>query len=185
MSILAENLEKKSNFWKCCRNLYPKVLPKFLATWWGPPTPEMSGDAVSDNSIDYSQSYMPLKFCQKCEKWTIFQRWEIPMNWYFKVCFKVHSFVSKQRQSKIHSLIRTYLKIIGTKYRNNMLYLNCLKPIFHSEPLCLQLQGCNKILIFKRSPPPKSPTLLQIVLGRHTLLLRCSYGAPSTKTFLR
>ena len=83
-SIFAFFSPKKSNFWNCCRNFWQKVLPKFLATWWGPLTPEMSGDAVSWNFMYYSQSYEFLKIVKKCEKVLLFQRWEIPMNWYFK-----------------------------------------------------------------------------------------------------
>ena len=81
-SIFAFFSPKKSNFWNCCRNFWQKVLPKFLATWWGPLTPEMSGDAVSWNFMYYSQSYEFLKIVKKCEKVLLFQRWEIPMNWY-------------------------------------------------------------------------------------------------------
>ena len=71
-SIFAFFSPKKSNFWNCCRNFWQKVLPKFLATWWGPLTPEMSGDAVSWNFMYYSQSYEFLKIVKKCEKVRLF-----------------------------------------------------------------------------------------------------------------
>ena len=85
MPILVKNPGKKSNFWKCCRNLWQKVLPKFLATWWGPSDPKIFGDAILCNSMHYSQSYAFLKFAQKCEKCYIFRIWETPMNWYFNI----------------------------------------------------------------------------------------------------
>ena len=97
-----KSCKKKNDFWKCCRNLYHKVLPKFLATWWGPSTPEMSGDAVSGNSIDYLQSYEFLKFGGKCKKSLIFCVSKTRMNWYFKIC-----------SASIRKCIARFEKLIG------------------------------------------------------------------------
>ena len=46
--------KNKSEFWNCCRNFGQKFLSKFLATWWGPPNLEMSGNAILCNSMHYS-----------------------------------------------------------------------------------------------------------------------------------
>ena len=46
---------------------------------------KMSGDAISWNSIYYSQSYEFLKITQKCVKVVLVQHLEIPMNWYFQI----------------------------------------------------------------------------------------------------
>ena len=56
MPILAVFREKKSNFWNCCRNFWQKFLSKILATWWGPSTPILSGDAILWIYMHYSQS---------------------------------------------------------------------------------------------------------------------------------
>ena len=80
MPILAKNPEKKSNFWNCCRNLWQKVLPKFLASWWRPSTPKISGDSVSWNSMHYSQSYGLLKFFENFWKFLIFEKFSIFWN---------------------------------------------------------------------------------------------------------
>ena len=54
LPILAIFRQKKSEFCNCCRNFGQKFLSKFLATCWGPPNLEMSGDAILWNSMHYS-----------------------------------------------------------------------------------------------------------------------------------
>ena len=72
------------------------MLPKFLATWWGSPTPKMSEHAVSWNSIYYSQSYGCLLFYEKID---IFENFENFRFWNFLKKFWI------LRHSKIHSVI--------------------------------------------------------------------------------
>ena len=68
--------------------MLPKFVPESVAeifgNMMGTSTPEMSGDAVSGNSIDYSQSYKLLKFAQNYEIHRNISFWDGRMDWYFK-----------------------------------------------------------------------------------------------------
>ena len=61
LAILAIFRTKKSEFWKCCRNLCQKFWQKIPATSWGYTRPQIFWHAVWQNSINYSRRYSSSK----------------------------------------------------------------------------------------------------------------------------